>query len=350
MTRRKTTERISKEDALANQTRLNSLLGGIHGLYLGHSTDLRLRSSAASGGIISALSRHLLAENQVDAVVTVGHTPDDPIKPQYLVLRSVQDVDACAGSIYTYIRPKLLKDALDSCAGQRVAVVCQPCLVKLAKNHAKADVCCVLSFFCGYNMEFGATEYLLRQAKVAPRDVARLEYRGGPYPGGFWVTRKDGTVTGFGKECYELVNLRFLRPGCERCTLYMGEAADIALGDAWLRGQRDMNVLLARTERGVRLLQQGLDADMLQLYECNAQSLLDMHWHNLKYKRFGHGMPMKLILWMLRDVLPEPLVPFKLLVWLSKQRRKRKIGIDFLVLNPVTKLDTASPGTDETLV
>ncbi len=322
------------------------LLGEHCGVFLGCASAPMLREAGASGGLMTAVLTLLLEQGAVDAVVSVGFEPGAPLSPRFQLSRTSEELRAKAGSVYCYMRLSNLERLVADNAHLRLAVVCQPCHVAAVRKlqaSRHGHIRYVFSFFCGYNMEFEATAYLLRRLGIPQGEVARIEYRGGPYPGGFQATRKNGRVSGFGKECYELVNLRFLRKGCEQCRLYMGEGADLALGDAWLRARRNLNVALARTALGLECLRQALLAQRIELYRFTEQELALMHLHNLRYKKYGHSRFMRSVLWVLRDLLHEHLIPFGLLVSLSRLRRRFKIGIDVPELTPADLPRAASP-------
>ncbi|MEF2145613.1 MAG: Coenzyme F420 hydrogenase/dehydrogenase, beta subunit C-terminal domain [Desulfovibrionaceae bacterium] len=323
-----------KADVLRGTYDRDWLLGPVERVLLGRASDPAERGNAASGGVLSATLCRLLVSGRVDAVLAVGFAPDNPVRACYLVLDSPDAVLAQAGSVYSYIPAQDLKRAAQeaSDAGlERLAVVCQPCHVPMVRRwqeQGQHGIQAVFSFFCGWNMTFEATLYLLHKAGIRPGEVADLGYRRGPYPGGFGVRTTDGRERVFGKECYELVNLQFVRPGCSRCTLYMGEGADLACGDAWLRGQRNLTAVLARTLAGLEFLESARAEGRVELFEFDEQRLVSMHLHNLKYKKYGLEPGLRFLAWLFGKALPKPLAPFRLLSALSRWRRKRKIGID----------------------
>jgi coenzyme F420 hydrogenase subunit beta len=309
------------------------LLGPVQQMFLGRAADPVAREAAASGGVLTAALCALFAQDKVDAVLAVGFAPDDPVNPRYLVLASPQAVLAQAGSVYSFIpASELRRAALEAAkAGYaRLAVVCQPCLVPVARRwqaRGEFGVRAVLSFFCGWNMTHDATQYLLRKAKVRPEDVQSLGYRRGPYPGGFGVTARDGREVCFGKESYELVNMQFVRPGCAACTFYMGEGADLVCGDAWLKGQRNLTTVLARTRKGLKLLEAARARGGVELFELEERILLNMHLPNLRYKKYGLSPLMGAVTHFFNRRLPKGLAPFRLLSLLSRLRRCVKVGV-----------------------
>lgn len=309
------------------------LLGPIERMLLGHAVDPVARDAAASGGVLTATLCGLFERGEVDAVLAVGFAPDDPVNPRYLVLASPQAVLAQAGSVYSYIPASDLRRAMleaDAAGYGRLAVVCQPCLVPVVRRwqaRGEHDVRAVCSFFCGWNMTHDATHFLLDKAGVRPEDVRSLGYRRGPYPGGFGVTAKDGREICFRKECYELVNMQFVRPGCAACTFYMGEGADIVCGDAWLKEYRSLTTVLARTQRGLELLEGARSGNGLELFELEEKTLLRMHLHNLRYKKYGLSPTMQSLTRLFNQRLPKRLAPFRLLSLLSRVRRSLKMGV-----------------------
>ncbi|MGE4470659.1 MAG: Coenzyme F420 hydrogenase/dehydrogenase, beta subunit C-terminal domain [Desulfovibrio sp.] len=331
----------SKRDLKAGRYDRQWLWGPVQGMFLGRTTDPVAREAAASGGVLTATLCGLFERGEVDAVLAVGLDPKEPAQPRYLVLASAQAVLAHAGSVYSYIPATELRRAVreaEMAGHTRLAVVCQPCLVPVVRRwQVRGDygIQAVLSFFCGWNMTYDATGYLLGKAGIRPEEVRSLGYRRGPWPGGFGVTARDGREVRFGKESYELVNMMFLRPGCARCAYYMGEGADLVCGDAWLRNQPDLTSLLARTERGMELLEGVRSRERVELFHLDEETLLRMHWHNLRYKKYGMSPGMqRLTRWFGRPWV-QRMAPFRLLSLASRWRRALKMGVDLERLEPV---------------
>ncbi|MGE4552246.1 MAG: Coenzyme F420 hydrogenase/dehydrogenase, beta subunit C-terminal domain, partial [Desulfovibrionaceae bacterium] len=310
--RRPRSEAPSRDDVLAGRYDAEFLLGPYRRLLLAHARVEADRRRAASGGVLTRTLCALLQSGRADAVLAVGFAPDAPLAPRYLTLTTPEAVRAAAGSVYAYIPPRELTAALDAAraAGRRAAVVCQPCLAPLVRRRQAADpgaVVLVASFFCGWNMTLDATAHLVRKAGFDPADVAEVRYRHGDYPGGFMVRTRDGRERRFSKAAYELLNMQFLRPGCGRCACYMGDGADLACGDAWLRGRADLSAVLARTQAGLDAL--ALAADGLECFALAEADLVRMHLGNLRYKKYGLSAPMRLLTWLFNSALPKNLPP-----------------------------------------
>lgn len=330
-----------REDVDSGNYDAEFYLGPYQRLELARTGNEAALERAASGGVLTEVCASLLEKGEVDAVVSVGFGPDDPVTPRVLASRGREDLIARSGSVYCYISPGEFIEAAHEFASDRVAVICQPCLVPMMRKfqargwqeNLGLKVRYVFSFFCGYNMTHGATRYLLRKAGVRPDEVEWLRYRHGDYPGGFAVKPKDGREVSFGKEAYEYLNLAFVRGGCYRCSLYMGEGADLSCGDAWLREHERLTACLVRTDAGLAAL--AAAESRLERYELPETTLMHMHLHNLIYKKHGNSVFLRLLAALFQDFWPKSLVPFRLLCRLSRLRRKRKIGASLPTLTPV---------------
>lgn len=335
--RRPRSEAPTRSDVLAGRYDAGYLLGPYRRLFLACARREDERRRAASGGVLTRTLCALLESGRTDAVLAVGFVPSAPLAPRYLTLETPEAVRAAAGSVYAYISPAELTAALDAAqaAGRRTAVVCQPCLVPLVRRRQAAGepVVFVGSFFCGWNMTLAATEHLVRKAGFRPDEVAEVRYRHGDYPGGFMVRTRDGRERSFPKAAYELINMQFLRRGCAGCSRYMGEDADLACGDAWLRGRADLTAVVVRTPVGLEVL--GLARDGLDCFSLDEMTLVRMHLGNLRYKKYGLSLPLRTLTWLFNRALPKGLPPLGLLTRVSEARRARRVGVDLPELIPV---------------
>lgn len=141
------------------------------------------------------------------------------------------------------------------------------------------------------------------------------------------VKTQKGRIIHFGKECYELVDLMFLRNGCKKCSLYMGEGADIVLGDAWIRSFPNSSIVMTRTNKGTDIIRKMEMEKQIKLFKIKEEDLIRMHWHNLKYKKYGMGLFLNLLHHILRSQVMKKIAPFKLFMFLSRIRRKLALGI-----------------------
>ncbi len=295
-------------------------------LFVGESNNKINRNSGASGGVGTEILEYLLNSRKVDMVVGVGYDGCDKVRPVYRIINNAAEIQKLSGSKYVFMELPPLIRLLEAHSDKKIAVVVQPCFVKFIRRKFK-NVICVISFFCGYNIEYAATAYLLHKARIKEDDVSAIEYRGGEYPGGFTVFKKDGSVRSFGKECYELIDLLFLRKECSKCKYYISDSADIVLGDAWIKGVKNKTVVLINTQNGDDVIRSMHHEKLISLYGLDEEELLEMHSHNLKYKNYGHSPFMKFIVKIFNNKAARKLAPFYFFSFLSRIRRHFKIGI-----------------------
>jgi len=317
-------------------------------LCIGFSLDPAHRQMGSSGGVGTEISGFLLENNRVKTVIGVGFSQDCPYLPEYQAVRNAEDARKISGSKYVFMGFEPLKRLIDLEKENETAVFLQPCFVRAVRQMQKngyTNIKYIISFFCGYNITGDATEYLIKKAGIKKENIDEMAYRWGEYPGGFMVRTKDDRVVRFGKECYELVDLMFLRKGCKKCSLYMGEGADIVLGDAWINSLKNASVVIARTDAGAELIERMKQENKIKLYGIKEQELVHMHWHNLKYKKYGMGFFLNLLHQIVKTKAIRSLIPFRLLMFLSRQRRKWTIGIDVdLGEEPVALMDRKQTG------
>lgn len=77
------------------------LLGHQDGCFVGYATDPATRANAASGGVVSAITRYLLQKGIVKGVLA-SRLPvvDSRLDPQTIIARSVEELEDCKNSIY----------------------------------------------------------------------------------------------------------------------------------------------------------------------------------------------------------------------------------------------------------
>ncbi len=315
----------------ANKSDSLYLISEYKDLYVGFSSDKFHRQKGSSGGVGTEISSYLLEKKEIETVIGVGFSQRFPYRPEYQAVNEAREVNKISGSKYIYMKLSPLIRLIESNKEKKTAVFVQPCFVNAVRKMQKIkykNIKYIISFFCGYNVTEEATAYLIGKAKANHLDIAEISYRWGEYPGGFMVKTKQGKIINFGKECYEIVDLMFLRNGCKKCSLYMGEGADIVLGDAWIRTLKNASVMIARNKVGLDLIKKMKRENQIKLFKIKEQELIQMHWHNLKYKKYGMGFFLNLGHQVLKTKIAKRMAPFRFLMFLSKIRRKFVIGID----------------------
>ena len=290
-----------------------------------------MRQNGSSGGVGTAIVHFLLKYDKVDAVIGVGFHPVSKSKPVYMAVKSEEEAGFLSGSKYLFMEFQPIEKLLMKYCDSRTAVFAQPCFVhklRFLQHTRYRNLKYIISPFCGYNMSYEGTLFLLRKAGIHPVEVKRLSYRYGPYPGGFYVETEKGKTIQFPKAAYEIVNLMFLRSGCRKCPYYSGEGADIALGDAWIRYHDSYTVILSRTPEGRSIIRGMEKENLLRISVITSRQLVRMHRGNIRFKKFSMPWYLRLIHNIVRKRWLHPWLPFGLLVCLSGIRRKICMGIE----------------------
>jgi len=320
----------SLRDITSEKYDSNFLISPYQRLFIGYSNNKKHRHIGSSGGIGSELACFVLEKGLVDLIIGVGFSECDATLPEYQAIRDQKNVNKLSGSKYVYMEFKPLSRLLYLHRGKTIAVFVQPCFVKAIRSFQRnkyPNIKYVFSFFCGYNITYEGTEYLIRKTKIKKEEVDCMAYRWGDYPGGFMVKSKNDKIVRFGKECYELIDLIFLRKGCKSCSYYMGEGADVVLGDAWIKNLSQASVVITRSDVGSGVIEDMHSAREIRLYQLKESDLIKMHWHNLKFKKYGLSPFLNFLHIVLKSNLVKNIVPFKLMLLLSRIRRKFVIGI-----------------------
>ncbi len=247
-------------------------------MAIGHAGDPDVRFHASSGGALSALSLHLLASGTVDFILHVAESRTQPLRSERRLSFDQVQVMEASGSRYGPAAP--LVDFRDVLArGRPFAFVGKACDISAIRNYAKFDprvdelLRYTMNFYCGGVSEFGKTMDYVRRIGRTEADIAGLRYRGDGCPGEMVMRTHDGARFGFSyNEMWSDEQRWRLQFRCKICPDALGDLADISVADVWPGGKPitdevGFNGFIARTERGLALLQDAVAAGAVVLTE-----------------------------------------------------------------------------------
>ena len=251
-------------------------------MLVGHPTDETIRRAGTSGGLTTGLLIYLLKTGKIQGAAVVGMDPERPWKAKSLLATTEEEIRFSAKSKYCIV------PSMDILAKMRkekgpFAVVALPCQVHgLRKLEAEdpslaGKIAYILGLFCHYNLETDGYLDVLRNFEIHPEKIARFEFRGGGWPGGFYVVMKDGKKKLLHSITISNIMTVMMRLyGAKRCYLCIDaicEFADISLGDFWAEsykgclGDLSWNTLCSqRTKRGRELLESAERDGAIKLY------------------------------------------------------------------------------------
>ena len=263
--------------------------GKIKGAFAAHAADAKIRKTASSGGVLTALALFLLETKKVDGILQVCVDPEHPTETICRVSRTREQILECCGSRYSISSPWLnLSDQIEE--GMRYAAIGKPCdimaLRRLKENEKLYDeILYLLSFFCAGLPSKDANQQLLMQLDCKMEDCASLCYRGNGWPGYATAIDRDGGIhTMEYSKAWGGILGRDVHPYCRLCFDGIGEAADIVCGDGWYikDGEPDFsegegrNIVFARNMSGLKLMQEAETAGYLQMEKWQALSDLQI--------------------------------------------------------------------------
>jgi coenzyme F420 hydrogenase subunit beta len=256
-------------------TRSHPILGRYVEAWQGWAADEVVRGAGSSGGVLTAISEWMISTGRAPAVRASGASTAAPTRTVSVRITTREEALAAAGSRYAPV-----SNASRAVAGE--PFVGKPCEVAAVRNVAAergGDGPVLLSFFCAGTPSQLATDRLVEELGGNPSSVAELRYRGDGWPGMFKFRSTDGTSgemsyqQSWGKRLGRTVQTR-----CKLCVDGTGEYADIAVGDYW-ESDRDgfpvfddamgNSVVIARTERGARLLREAAADGVVVLAEVD---------------------------------------------------------------------------------
>ncbi len=199
--------------------------------------DLRFR--AATGGVLSALSVHLLETAKAGFILHVGADPKHPMRNRWVLSERPSEIIANAGSRYGPAAALAgLGTALDR--GRPFAVIAKPCdlnaVQRFARVDPRIDELCVarLTMVCGGQSRLEKSMDILSEYGLCENEVTLFRYRGYGNPGRTRIETQDGRA--FEKTYTELWQDEAgwkLETRCKLCPDALGESADIAAADVW---------------------------------------------------------------------------------------------------------------------
>lgn len=269
-------------------------IGPFRGLYLTRAADPDIRGGSQHGGTMTALVELALQEGLIDAAVLTRSKGG--LKPEGVLAAAAEEVRACSGSSFQ-APPTLavLNRALQEDRYHKIGVVGTPCktlavykmkAASLPENRRYADnIGLVFGLFCGWGLDWDGLEDLtakhLGGDSPAHMDIPPSKYHS------LELRKEDGETVSVNLD--EVTPL--VRSGCRYCTDMTAEFADLSVGGARTAGgwevDKGWNQVIARSEKGVELLELARKKGVLEYKDIPASALDKLKGASLGKKRTG---------------------------------------------------------------
>jgi len=254
--------------------------GSIHGTWYGHATDEAVRADGQSGGVTTALLKHLLESRLIDRALVTVMPADGSLRPRPVLAESVDEILAARGSKYCPV-------PLNQCLAQvrpdeKIAVVGLGCQMQGLQNlialrpTLRDNVACTFGLLCNHVLTYHAMRYLIEKAGVRPENAAGFEFRNQRWrgwPGDVLVTTRDGSHSYLPREFRLRANDTFTPARCRLCFDKFNYFSDVVVGDAYRvdENPRGDSIIIAHTAAGRELLQHAEERGLLDLKHLDTE-------------------------------------------------------------------------------
>ncbi len=281
--------------------------GAICELWEGYAGESAVRFLGSSGGIATSLALFCLERLGFQGVLHVGSKKKEPWKNETKFSQTQKEILSCTGSRYSPASPCNGLSQIEQ-AGSPCMFIGKPCDVAGIQNVIRLKpafsnkIGLLVSIFCAGTPSSQGTLDLLTRYNINPEQLGQVCYRGKGWPG-----RMSASLRGENKPSLELSYeeawgfLQKYRPfRCYLCPDGTGEQADISCGDAWYRkgekGNQGLSLVVARTERGKRILHAAMEAGYVHLERIPIEALEKSQINLLNKKRaiWGRLLAMKM--------------------------------------------------------
>ncbi|MEO1191636.1 MAG: Coenzyme F420 hydrogenase/dehydrogenase, beta subunit C-terminal domain [Pseudomonadota bacterium] len=271
--------------------------GSYHSIEQAWARDPDLRFRASTGGVLTALSQHLLRSGQARFILHCAADPEQPLRSRWVLSETPEEVSARAGSRY---------GPTDTLAGleaalrraEPFAIVAKPCDAGAVRAYARQDprveryLVALLVMVCGGASDLGKSQALLQDLRVSEEAVTLFRYRGYGNPGPTRVETRSGEAFEVSyQEMWADESGWRVQTRCKLCPDALGEAADLAAADIWPGAEpagedAGFNGVITRTAAGEALFREALAAGALVSGgTMTAEAMSDTQPHQVRKKR-----------------------------------------------------------------
>lgn len=266
----------------------DTLWGPYVSMHTGHASDDAVRHAGSSGGALSMMLVHLVADGVVDAVIQTAASPDLAIGNMTVITTDVAGITVAAGSRYAPSAP--LADLPTQLAtGKRFAFVGKPCDVAALRALQARDpkiakqIPVLLSFFCAGVPSHAGGRAVLAALDTDINQTQAFRYRGNGWPGQATAALKDGTTRSMSyHDSWGGILSKHVQHRCKICADGTGTAADIVCADAWesdaagypvFTEAPGISLIVARTALGAQLIKAARDMKRITTDEFDVATL-----------------------------------------------------------------------------
>lgn len=257
---------------------INSDIGCVNGVFFGYSSDIEIRASSSSGGLVTSLLAFALDAGIIDAALVTRMRTSSPLEPEAFLAKNHEEILSSARSKYCPVPVNTALCELLTKPG-RYAVVGLPCHIHgICKAmeivpELRTRIALIFGLVCNHTPSHHATEYLLKRNGISKDMVGQIAYRGGGWPGVLSLEMRDGskrTIPFNSASYWGFAFQKFFFPHrCSVCIDKTCELSDVSFMDAWLpqfsREESGMSLIIARTDSAISLIERAAQSGIIHV-------------------------------------------------------------------------------------
>ena len=281
--------------------------GHVIDTQMAYSSDERMRSKGAGGGVVTAVLWDLLKSGEVSGCLVTRMNKGKPWRGEAYIARNYEELIESQGSKYLLISLNAMLKALQNEPGT-FAVAALPCHVhgirKAMANEpwVREKVKVIIGLFCGGALEPEVVTDMLRTKGLKKEDISGFQFRGGEWPGKIRAIRKDGTIcnlhySNYKDGAYNYFIGLYMPMRCRTCIDGSNEFSDFSISDAWTKNKygeyifKGCSKVLIRTDLGVKTIRKAADRGSIRLIDINKNE--NYRTQKLQTKRKGIIAPLR---------------------------------------------------------
>ncbi|UCE96574.1 MAG: Coenzyme F420 hydrogenase/dehydrogenase, beta subunit C-terminal domain [Candidatus Bathyarchaeota archaeon] len=285
---------------------VSRIVGKPYRSFIGFANNNRIRANGSSGGVATALLKHLLDEEEIDYIITAHQ---HKLIAQPVILKESKDLFDVQGSIYF---PSFITEASREILSNpgKCAVVGLPCQIdslrrmEATRKRLREKVYVHLGLFCSHINEYWYLRYLSSYYKGLGCNPLAVSSRHGSWPGSINLETSCGSITIPHPKVWGNIPLLHLSSpfGCLFCDNHMNTNSDIALGTLRVLIPRVTNkkdigksVVTAYTKHGLTIIEDAKRKGEVSLKEISAKALIGTQIASITAKYLGVPMRRKII-------------------------------------------------------
>jgi coenzyme F420 hydrogenase subunit beta len=290
----------------------HEFIGPYYRIGIGYASDPVTRLRAASGGIISAILIYLLNKKLIEGAVVLTMSEEEPWLTRPVIATTEDEILQAAQSKYIISSVNEILPQIEAFKG-KLAYVGLPGQVQsirklqAMKHPSVKNISYIFGPFYGNTLHFSSvTSFLKTYGEHDYRQISKLYFRHGEWPGNMRVEMKNGRVIQLKKfHANYLIPFHILRNSLY-CSDLANEFTDISGGDAWApvyeeRG-KGFSMVISRSASGEQLLGQMIAEGVLSFEPISEEESIVMHSHGYDFKKRGAFIRIQFRKWLGKPV------------------------------------------------